>query len=156
MTRLSKVKAVSGMFRSFLHKFDKFAEPVAKINMNGQTEAKSKVGGMCGLAVFIVMIWFVVIEFEEMITRAEPTIYQVTSAINLMADDTPAFNLAENNFTVGYGAHGWNGSLTENDDGNFVIESVYEAIDISSLISISTWQTKITKDGTEYIEGDIF
>ena len=43
-----------------------------------------------------------------MIARAEPTIYQVTSAINLMADDSPAFNFAENNFTVGYGAFGWN------------------------------------------------
>ena len=91
---------------SFVHAFDKFSEPVANINMNGQTHYKTRLGGLCGIMVYSLMAWFIVLRYQKMMALSEPAIFEVTQGMNLMADDSPSFNLAESNFNIGYGIFG--------------------------------------------------
>jgi hypothetical protein len=88
------IKQIDG----FLHIFDKFGEPVAELNMGGITRYKTRLGGVCGLAIYCLMTWFIVIRCKQMTNRSNPTLSEVTQGINLMADDSPVFNFASNNF----------------------------------------------------------
>ena len=91
------IKQVDG----FLYMFDKFGEPVAQLNMAGITHYKTRLGGMCGLMIYCLMTWFIVIRFKQMTNRSNPTLSEVTQGINLMADDSPASNFAVNKFQFG-------------------------------------------------------
>lgn len=88
------IKQIDG----FLHIFDKFGEPVAELNMDGITRYKTRVGGVCGLAIYCLMTWFIIIRSKQMTSRSNPTLSEVTQGINLMADDSPVINFAANNF----------------------------------------------------------
>ena len=90
----------------FLHSFDKFAEPVANLNMNGKSHYKTRLGGFCGLTVFGLIASFIVVRGQKMINRVEPIIYEVTQGMNLMSKDTPQFQLSEQSFNFGIGAYG--------------------------------------------------
>jgi hypothetical protein len=48
--------------------------------------------------IYCLMTWFVVIRFKQMSNRSNPTLSEVTQGINLMADDSPAYNFAINHF----------------------------------------------------------
>ena len=61
-----------------VHSFDKFSEPVANINMNGKTRYTTRLGGLCGLTVYSLMAWFIVVRYQKMMNLIEPVIYQVT------------------------------------------------------------------------------
>ena len=90
----------------FLHSFDKFGEPVANLNMKGKTHYKTRLGGLCGLTVFGLIAWFIVVRGQKMINRIEPVIHEVTQGMNLMAKDTPQFQLSEQSFNFGFGFYG--------------------------------------------------
>ena len=151
MTRFSKLKSISDAFRSFLYTFDKFGEPVSLINMNGKTTVKSKVGGACGLTVFFLIFLFTLIKFKEMIELENPTIYQVTQSLDLMAESSPSFNLAENNFTIGWGAYGYNVTYRYNEDldVDFFESTEYVPLNVSALIEVEVRQA-IYQVGGEY------
>lgn len=48
---------------ALVHYFDKFAEPVANVNMGGRTHFATRLGGLCGMTIYSLMLWFIVIRF---------------------------------------------------------------------------------------------
>ena len=101
---------------SVVHKFDRFSEPVANINMNGKSRYTTRVGGCFGLLIYSLLVWFVIVRIEKMMERREPVMYEVTQGMNLMAANSPSYNMQELNFNFGFGIYGtrvtsnrWNG-----------------------------------------------
>ena len=45
-----------GKIDSTLKSFDKFGEPIAKLKMAGMTQFKTRLGGICGLAIYSLMV----------------------------------------------------------------------------------------------------
>ncbi len=86
------------VIESFLHNFDVFSKPVARLNMSGRTEQKTKLGGICGMTVFALITWFLVIRVQKLVKRDGPILTEFTQGINLMAKDTPSFNFENNKF----------------------------------------------------------
>jgi hypothetical protein len=84
-----------GKLDTVLHSFDKFGQPVANLNMKGTTQYKTRFGGLCGIAVYGLMAWFLVIRVQKMMDRQNPTIYEIRQGMNLMLDGSPSYNLAE-------------------------------------------------------------
>ena len=62
---------------AFVHKFDKFGRPVANLNIGGRSEYNTRVGGLCGLFIYGLIIWFTVVRTIKMVNKKDPTIYQV-------------------------------------------------------------------------------
>ena len=89
-----------------VHSFDKFGEPVANLNMKGKSRYTTRLGGLCGITIYSLMAWFVVVRYQKMMNRIEPVIYEVTQGMNLMADDSPTYDLKEQNFNFGLGFYG--------------------------------------------------
>lgn len=88
-------------FDAFVHLFDKFGEPVANLNMAGKTQFRTRLGGLCGMAVYGLMTWFIFVRMKKMLNRENPTIYEVTQAMDVGAE-SESYNFKENNFHFGY------------------------------------------------------
>ena len=53
---------------------------------------------MCGMTVFALITWFLVIRVQKLVKRDGPILTEFTQGINLMAKDTPSFNFEKNKF----------------------------------------------------------
>ena len=90
------------LLEGLLHIFDVFSRPVARLNMAGKTEEKTKVGGMCGMTVFALITWFLVVRIKKLVNRDGPILTEFTQGINLMAKETPSFNFEKHKFQLGF------------------------------------------------------
>ena len=63
---------------STLKSFDKFGEPIAQLNMAGMTQFKTRLGGICGLAIYSLMVWFSVLRVKRMYNLTSPALSEVT------------------------------------------------------------------------------
>ena len=61
-----------------LHSFDHFKLPVANLNMKGKSHYRTRLGGFCALSVYGLLVWFVFVRFQKMMSRRNPVIYEVT------------------------------------------------------------------------------
>jgi hypothetical protein len=61
-------------FRRFLHAFDWWGEPVAPLNMRGQTTHTTSGSGVVGLVITVLLLWFTQIKIMKMINRDDPSL----------------------------------------------------------------------------------
>ena len=98
---------------AFVHRFDKFGQPVASLNIGGRSEYNTRVGGCCGLLIYGLITWFTIVQTIKMVDKKDPTIYQVEQGFDLMANNTPVFNLNDEKFQIGYYAQGYEYKLED-------------------------------------------
>lgn len=138
------IKQIDG----FLHIFDKFGEPVAELNMGGITRYKTRLGGVCGLAIYCLLTWFIVIRCKQMTNRSNPTLSEVTQGINLMADDSPVFNFASNNFYLGVNIIGTKVLMVgDPKTGELQILPEFVDLDLSEIMDLKIIQKNSSKAG---------
>ena len=82
--------------RSVLHSFDWWGEPVAPLNMRGQTVFTTSFGGVMGLVITVLMMWFTQTKVKRMINNDDPYLGQIDQPFDLMDPNTPEYGLAEN------------------------------------------------------------
>ena len=86
-----------------LHKFDSFGEKI-QINLKGKDTVTTKLGGLCGLSIYIFLFVFCVYRFIHMIQLEDPDVYEVLQGIDLLDPDAAFVGFGDHNFTAGMGA----------------------------------------------------
>ena len=120
--------AISRLSKKVLHSFDWWGEPVAPLNLRGQTVYTTSCGGLTGLVIAVLILWFTQIKFQKLFNRDEPYLTQIQQPLDLVAPDTPAYNFAENHFALGISVRKWK------FDWNWGYR--YEEVDIEDIFSI--------------------
>ena len=122
-----------------VHSLDKFGEPVANLNMKGKSRYTTRLGGLCGITIYSLMAWFVVVRYQKMMNRIEPVIYEVTQGMNLMADDSPTYDLKEQNFKFGLGFYGTKIQWIYFDEEKYTYLQIYEdvSLDLTNLLDVN-------------------
>jgi hypothetical protein len=69
------LKKISKKLTPVLHAFDKFGEPVAPLNIKGQSTYKTHFGGLVGLLIYTLMIWYMISRLTKLDNREDPIIY---------------------------------------------------------------------------------
>jgi len=108
---------------TILKSFDKFGIPVAQLNMAGATEYRTRLGGVCGFTIYCLVLWFSVLRIKRMINKESPILTEISQPVNLLAEDTPKLNLAQNKFEFGYNIIGYTSKVVETQsEYSFLIE----------------------------------
>jgi hypothetical protein len=64
--------AVVTMLRRFVRSFDLFGEPVAQLNISGQSKFKTVAGGVISIGIWAVIIAFTYVRGVKLINRDDP------------------------------------------------------------------------------------
>ena len=84
-----------------LRQSDRFSESIT-LNHQGSSKFQTKCGGFVSLAIFATIAAFTAARFTKMIELSEPSLYEVTQGLDLLADDSPEYKLSENSLTLGF------------------------------------------------------
>ena len=101
-----------GKLKAFLHYFDIYGEPIAPLNINGHTKVTTSLGGISGLAIAGLMIWFLQTRLDKLFGRKDAIMTEVTQGLDLMSLTSPAFDFQSNSYRIGIGIYGTKKGLT--------------------------------------------
>jgi hypothetical protein len=80
------------LISSVLRSFDRFGTPLSLYH-DGKSVFKTKLGGLLSLAIFVTISAFSYGRFQKLINLSDPTLYEVTQALDLINKDTQDFKL---------------------------------------------------------------
>ena len=63
--------------KKLISTFDVFGKDVSPLNIRGETKQTTVQGGLTCMAIFVVLVTFTVSRLVKLITRDDPTLYQV-------------------------------------------------------------------------------
>jgi hypothetical protein len=98
-------KAVLSRIQSVLHWLDPYAEPIAPLNIRGKTKITTSVGGLAGIFVSGLLLWFLQTRLDKLTSRNDSNMSEVTQGLDLLAEDTPSFHSSEMSYSVGVGIY---------------------------------------------------
>lgn len=123
---------------STILRFDAFGETVSPLNIKGHKKQKTTCGGLTGIFVFVIMVWFTATQFVSLVLKLDPELYQVQQGMDISEGGDKTFRMKENLFTFGIGAKytymqvfGSDRILTD------------QSVDISPLFEIRTLQDSL-------------
>jgi hypothetical protein len=60
------------VLKGVLHALDVWGEPVAPLNMKGQTVYTTSAGGLVGMVIAALLVWFTQTKIMKMVNRNDP------------------------------------------------------------------------------------
>ena len=89
--------------RAFIQNFDLYGQPVALLNIRGITKFTTTCGGLVGMVIIGLILWFFETRLTKLVTKDDAVLSEVNQGLNLLAADSPEFKFSENSFIVGAG-----------------------------------------------------
>jgi hypothetical protein len=86
---------------AILLSFDMWGEVVSPINVSGESQYRSKFGGVLGFLIAVFISVFTVTRLQKMVNRDDPNVYQVDMGLDLLKNNDFSLNLRDSQYMVG-------------------------------------------------------
>ena len=63
------------VIRNGIQKFDLYGQPVAPLNIKGETKVHTTCGGLVGMLFTVLLLWFFGLKLRKMVQRTDPNLY---------------------------------------------------------------------------------
>ena len=85
--------------------FDLYGESISPLNIKGATKITTVFGGLVGMTVYGLLIWFFQTRLDKMVYKKDPIMQEVTQGLDLIGTDSPQFKFGEYSYSLGVGIY---------------------------------------------------
>ena len=101
---------------SLLEKLDAFGEPLPTFNIRGNEQVTTRAGGIATLIIFVVLLVFGGLKFEQLLARKNPNLRSYTKDLDV--DET--LNLSERKFRMAFSIEPYYAPFELKNDPDYV------------------------------------